>query len=231
MGQEARHIARVLRKKPGDVLRLFDGKGSVFFGEITEAVPERVAGRVLEHPPAKSAAAGHWPWEIHLYQALPKGSKWDWVLEKGTEVGVTRFVPLISERTIVRVPSGEVSRKTARWRKIVQAAAKQCGVARLPIVEEPQSFGEALQQASKKGGLLLFAWESELAEPIWTALANQSKPSLVSLFIGPEGGWSLDEAETAKKAGTRPVGLGPQVLRTETAPIAAIAMLNALLSR
>jgi len=237
-GKEAHHLAIVLRKKPGDVIRLFDGKDQVFWGVIERVFSQEITGRIVESSPDRYQIP-KLPYEIYLYQALPKGAKWDWVLEKCTELGVERFIPIVSARTIPKIEAKELPKKMSRWRKVLEAAAKQCGVLRIPEIEEPKSFREVLSMIfpSPLGGegrvrgsnLFLFAWESELANPIWEVLNGVPKPQRVSIFIGPEGGWTTEEAELAKKEGLIPVGLGPTVLRAETAGIVAISMAIACL--
>ena len=236
-GKEAYHLAVVLRKKTGDVIRLFDGKDTIFWGLIERVFAQEITGRIVDSSPDRYHIP-KLPYEVYLYQSLPKGAKWDWVLEKCTELGVERFIPIMSARTVVKIEAKELPKKMSRWRKILEAASKQCGVLRIPEIEEPKSFAEALKaslslpsplvgEGRVRGSLSLglFAWESELAKPIWETLKNiKEKPRAVSIFIGPEGGWTLEEAELAKKAGLIPVGLGPTVLRTETAGIVAIAM-------
>ncbi|MBI4668026.1 MAG: 16S rRNA (uracil(1498)-N(3))-methyltransferase, partial [Elusimicrobia bacterium] len=189
-GGEAFHIAKVLRKKPGDVLRLFDGKGKVLWGKIERIASERVTGRIVVEGPDIEPL----PFDIHVYQALPKGAKWDWVLEKGCELGVRRFVPLMTSRTVVQIARSEVSKKMARWRSVLQAAAKQSGSTRLPEIEEPKTFQEAIglisRVESRESKVALFAWESETVSPVWKVLDRfDNLPETVSVFIGPEGGW------------------------------------------
>lgn len=228
-GNEARHIAKVLRKKPGDVLRLFDGKGTIVWGQLTEAAEEKVSGKLLDQAPENARSSQKSPFKLHLLQSIPKGERWEWALQKGCEVGIASFIPVISERTVVKISKEDAPKKVDRWQKILESASKQCGMAEVPKISKPLYFAEALQMASQD--LRLFCWESELSEPLPKVLqekiSKSAKETQIFLLIGPEGGWSAKEAEEAQKAGWIAVGLGPQVLRAETAPVVAAAMIQA----
>ncbi|MBI4368938.1 MAG: 16S rRNA (uracil(1498)-N(3))-methyltransferase [Elusimicrobia bacterium] len=229
VGGEARHIVTVLRKKSGDILRLFDGKGSVYWGRIGEMSPERVSGVILGEPPQHEARGLTRAIEITLYQALPKGPKWGWVLEKGCELGILRFVPVMSSRVIGRPTASGVPVKMERWRRVVRAACKQSGLALLPEIARPMNFKEALADSFQKNEVVLMAWESEKAAPLWEIIgALGRRVKSLAVLIGPEGGWSLDEVDLARAHGCHLVSLGPHVLRAETAPIVAVSMIYAL---
>ncbi|MEK7287597.1 MAG: RsmE family RNA methyltransferase [Elusimicrobiota bacterium] len=230
-GDEAFHIVRVLRKKPGDILRLFDGRGEILWGKITVAETGRIWGRLLESPPKNWSGERHYPFELHLYQALPKGQKWDWVLEKGCEIGFDLFVPLITSRVIAKLDPAQLALKQERWKRVLSAAVKQCGRAKAPELAPLMNFDQAVKALTRRQGVLtLFAWESELAPNAAKALGHlPSPPSSVAIFIGPEGGWSQEEVRLAQEAGFQMLSLGPYVLRTETAPLVAAGMAIALL--
>jgi 16S rRNA (uracil1498-N3)-methyltransferase len=163
--------------------------------------------------------------EIVLYQALIKGDRFEWVLEKGTELGVARFVPLLASRSVVRPRAGR-SGRSQRWQRVVTEAAEQCGRGLLPRVASPVELGEALASAR---GLRLLLWEEERAMGLRSALReglaeqSEAKRPLLSVFVGPEGGFSREEAESALSHGARVVSLGRRVLRSETAGIAAVS--------
>lgn len=230
-GDEAFHIARVLRKKQGDVLRLFDGRGEILWGKIAGLEARRVWGQLLEEPPQEARGQGRYPFELHLYQALPKGQKWDWVLEKGCEVGFDLFVPLMTSRVIARLSPVQLEAKEQRWKRILGAASKQCGRAKVPELKPVLKFEDAVASLrARQDVLTLFAWESELAPSPFKALAHlASPPPVISIIIGPEGGWSPEEVRLAQDAGFQMISLGPYVLRTETAPLVAASMVAALL--
>jgi 16S rRNA (uracil1498-N3)-methyltransferase len=155
-----------------------------------------------------------------LYQALIKGQRFDWVLEKGTEVGVSSFVPVVSSRSVVRPAEASASR-LERWQRIVTEAAEQSGRSRLPQVSPPVTFADALASAP---GLRLLPWEGEHDITLREALTAEGPPEAVSLFIGPEGGFPTEEVEMARQQGVRTVSLGPRILRAETAGIVAAAL-------
>jgi 16S rRNA (uracil1498-N3)-methyltransferase len=205
-GPEALHISRVLRHKAGDALQFFDGKGMRYEGVITE-VGEDGSLRGTLKPLVSKEKSGV---KLHLYPALLKGNRWDWLLEKAVELGVHSINPVITRRTVAR-PEG----KPERWDRLVVAAAKQCGRDFLPPVAAPVSLAAALASAP---GQKLMAWEGDPEAP---ALALSGAE--LSLFVGPEGGF--DEAE-AKDSGAVLFGLGPLILRAETAVLAAIVIVS-----
>ncbi|MEX0800943.1 MAG: 16S rRNA (uracil(1498)-N(3))-methyltransferase [Dehalococcoidia bacterium] len=212
----ARRLASVLRLKPGERIVLADGNGRDHEVELV-SVSSRAATAVMlsERPSPPEPAV-----EVVLYQSLIRPQRFDLVLEKGTELGVARFLPLITER--VQVKTGGGSQRAERWRRIVTEAAEQCERGRVPAVGAPVRFAEAVASAP---GLKLLLWEEERSTGLRSALAALSeRPSTVSLFIGPEGGFSPEEAALARGAGCATVSLGPRVLRSETAGIVAAAL-------
>ena len=214
----AQRLARVLRLQPGAEVVLFDGSGDDVRVRI-DALDER-AGRatVIERAPGVPEPRT----SVHLYQSIAKGERFEWLLEKATELGVARFVPLITERSVVRTP-GEGAR-IDRWRRIVVEAAEQCGRACLPPVEAPQPFAKALAGAA---GILLLPYEAAGGEApdIQHALDADIDALFalgeVSIFIGPEGGFTEEEVTSAVDAGATVVTLGRRVLRSETAGLVA----------
>jgi len=232
-GPEAFHVVKVLRYAKGQSLALFDGKGGRFEGVI-EALNEdgTVTGQLTATLKADDARAQV---RLHLYLGLLKASHWDYALEKGTELGVASFVPVLTPRTVVLLHEVDrVKSKHERWSRIVMAAAKQSGRADLPLVKEPVQFRDAIR-ACKDKGLVLLAWEgmkgSVAAETLRLALreADQKRgaDSLdVHLFIGPEGGFSEEEVEMAEAEDAVVFGMGPRVLRAETAAAAAITLVQ-----
>lgn len=223
-GPEAHHIVHVLRYAVGQPLCLFDGKGGRFEGVI-EAIHEdgSVSGRIIERLAAPSARPA-----LSLYQGLLKASHWELVLEKGTELGVSRFVPVLTPRTVVVLREAErVKAKQERWGKILLAASKQCQRADLPSLESPVEFRDAIRAAQGRGATLL-AWEGLAGQPGGPALrrALASAGEGVNLFVGPEGGFTEDEVELAKSLGALVFGLGPRILRAETAAFAACALVQ-----
>ncbi len=232
-GPEAFHAARVMRLGVGAELDLFDGKGGRFKGVI-EAVHAdgSVTGKVTETLKADDCRA---PVNLNLYLGLLKASHWDYALEKCTELGVSSFIPLLTPRTVVLLHEVERTKaKAERWSRLIMAAAKQCGRADLPPVRGVVQFRDAIP-ALKDKGLVLLAYEGlkgatasqTLGPTLRAASAARGKDPLeVGLFIGPEGGFSEDEVELARAEGAVVFGLGPRILRAETAAIVAAAFVQ-----
>lgn len=211
----AHQLRSVLRLGPGDQILLLDNQGSSFVTEIKTLERGQAVGRVL----AQDAARGEPPAEVVLYQCALKADKFEWVIQKATEIGVTRFVPVISSRTIVR-PAEKIRHKYDRWLAIIREAAEQSGRGRLPELADPLTWDAAVTQA---GGVRLLPWEeTETSAGIEGSIPRHVKS--ISLLIGPEGGISADEARSAFAAGWRGVSLGPRILRAETAALVAAAI-------
>jgi 16S rRNA (uracil1498-N3)-methyltransferase len=218
-GEDVRHIATVLRMKAGDELLLCDGKGAEYSVKIAQVNKSEITAEVT----ARSKREIRFP-IITLGQGLPKSDKMDWIVQKAAELGVANIVPLITERTIVRVKGD--GKRVARWQKIAREAAMQSNRPDIPHVEQIRSFRDFIMTLDPGPlTLSLFPWE-EGTVPIKTILrANQSIQHIIVL-IGPEGGFSAHEAEAAHGKGFHLVSLGPNILRTETAAIAALGMIG-----
>ncbi len=222
-GPQAHQIARVLRMRPGDEIIVLDNSGWEIETRLTAVKGEQVQGDVLRR--RLSAAEPHT--KIGLYQSVLKGSRFEWVLQKGTELGVVEFVPLITERCILS-DLNAVEKKRPRWERIIQEAAEQCRRGRKPALRDPLLFPQGCERARRAGGLALIPWEEEESTSLREILAGTSLFT-VHLFIGPEGGFAPDEVDLARRYGLQPVTLGPRILRAETAGIAAVtAILFAL---
>jgi 16S rRNA (uracil1498-N3)-methyltransferase len=206
----ARQLTTVLRKRAGDQVALFNQGGPEWLAELVDVgrstvTARLVASRTMVPEPAR---------RLTLHTALLKGDKLEWVFQKGTELGVVAFQPLLTERVVAKrhdVPE--------RWRRIVMEAAEQCERVIVPEVREPVAFGDAIAGLSGEAQTL-FCWEEERAQHI-TKVLERTVAQEVHLFIGPEGGFAAQEAELAKQAGAEVVTLGPRVLRADTAAIAA----------
>ena len=228
-GPEAFHIVKVLRHKEGDVLPLFDGRGGRFEGVITRIGEDgSVEGRLTARASQPKAAAA----DVRLYLGLLKASHWELALEKGTELGASVLVPVLTPRTVVLLHEAErVHAKRLRWERIVMAAAKQCARADLPRLEDPVEFRDAIRQCQGRG-LTIVAWEGLKGAPAGAALGPALRglppdaPRRVNVFIGPEGGFSDEEIELAESLGALVCGLGPRILRAETAALAACALVQ-----
>lgn len=210
--QTAHHITRVLRLKRGERITVLDGSGHEYLVEITVVEPERVKGRVLE-----VQRRGHTGPEITLVQGIPKASKMDTIVRMGTEIGVARFAPVVTRRSVAR-PSRE---RVERWRRIAAQAARQSGRERVPQVLEPRPLPEVW--AALGAGLILMPWEGAGAG-LGDVLAQHRDSPRVAIVIGPEGGFAEEEVADAHRHGAAPVSLGPLILRTETAGLVAASM-------
>lgn len=208
---EARHVLKALRGRQGDVLEVVDADRRLFLAELRG----RGEACVLE----ASEAPDHEYLDLSLYQAVPKGGRMDLVVEKATEVGATRIVPLVTERGIVLPRGGKVE----RWRRVAEAAARQSLRLRVPEIAELVHFSQAVRGVGGDGVLLHNAPD---LEPLEAVIRDP-----VSLFIGPEGGWSEDELRDAEEAGLAMAQLGPYRLRSETAGMVAVARARAALER
>ena len=219
-GDQARHIARVLRQGPGDSIILLDNTGQEYDVVLIAVSPELVEGNVIQ----QRRGPGEPDTQITLYQALLKSDRFDLVLQKGTELGVSRFVPIVTERTIVRTSEERrADSRLDRWRRIVTEAGEQSRRARIPAISTPVSFDEACQLVSP---LALMPWEEERMLSLRNAISESNTEgrdrSEVSIIIGPEGGFTSEEAELARRHGVQTVSLGRRILRAETAAIATV---------
>ena len=210
-GEEGRH-AKVRRLAVGEPVVLFDGAGHSWRGEVCGAGRDGVRVRVTA---AQPDGAGESPLDLTLAVALLKSDKLDWVIEKATELGVSRLQPFASAHSLAHPSANRV----ARWQQLARAAAKQCGRSLVPPVAPPCAFAELL--ALPAAARLLLAGHGET---IALAAINLARPASLLLVIGPEGGFDARELNTARAAGCTLVGLGPRILRAETAAIAAVAL-------
>lgn len=225
-GDDAHHISRSLRMAAGEHITVCDSAANEYECALAEFLPDCVRCKILTVKKQETEP----PCRITLYQALPKGDKLDTVIQKSVECGASVIVPFESARCIVRAKPEAEQKKRERRLRIAGEAAKQCGRGVLPRVEATVGFSEMLSLA-KKADLVLFCFEGEGTEPISRILA-QNKPQAgqdIALIVGSEGGFSLAEAEQALAAGFRMTGLGKRILRTETAPIFALACISAAL--
>lgn len=211
----SQHIARALRMQAGDALVLFDGTGGDFQAELLQVGKKEVVVRLGERREQKTES----PLAMHLGIAVSRGDRMDWVVQKATELGVTNLSPLFTERTEVKLTGERADKKLRHWRQIAVSACEQCGRDRLPVISGLSSLEQWLGNTRAEQKLVLHH----------RAAAEQSAvptPRSVALLVGPEGGLSEAEIATAESAGYRSMSLGPRVLRTETAPLAALAILQ-----
>ncbi|MGH8311491.1 MAG: 16S rRNA (uracil(1498)-N(3))-methyltransferase [Steroidobacteraceae bacterium] len=214
----AAHVRRVLRLGVGDEITVFDGRGGEYAATIIETRGTALRVRVGEYRPVERESA----LSITLGQGVSRGERMDWVVQKATELGVAAITPLMTERSVVKLDPVQARKKFEHWRAIVISACEQSGRNRLPDLPAPLSFGQWLEAASRDGARIL------LDPTAQSGLRSIDQATSVTLLIGPEGGLDPAERAQATQAGFVPVRLGPRILRTETAAVAAISALQAL---
>ena len=214
-GEESRHLARVLRGEVGDIVFVFDGRGNEAMARIDSIGKDDVELSVLERYVADSASAG----QVQLAVAVPKGDRFAWLVEKATEVGVDRLIPLITRRSVVEPGAGKLD----RMRRSIIEASKQCGRSRLMELADTTPFEQALAGRSP-GAMVLIADPGGAPWLDFLRIGADSQRDLL-LIVGPEGGLTDEELATARSAGGRCVSLGPHILRIETAAILLAGMI------
>lgn len=223
-GKEAHHILDVMRLGPLDKIVAFDGSGKEYVGFIKDAKPGTVSVEIVE----TRTPSGPQRSRITLVQALPKKEKMDYIIEKSTELGVHSIIPVITDRTI---PKWDASKKTAhaqRWARIAQEASKQCGRVDIPTVNRIMTFPESIKEAADHDLRLMAALTDETIR-LKEALSG-FKGGKVAIAIGPEGDFTSREIGAAGKAGFKLINLGPRILKSDTAGLATLAILNYELS-
>ena len=216
------HMVRVLRLGTGDAVQLADEKGMVHFGTINQVAKEWVAVKIISSCLAvenNSTAP-----RITICQALPKGNKIDLILQKGTELGAHEFLLFGGRRSVAKIRDDQQNSKLERWNRITTEAARQCGRPDIPVVIWKQSAVEAANDTGRE--LQLILWEGERENSLKDALSEGGRPSSVIVAIGPEGGFDPLEVRHFSQHGFQPVSLGSRILRTETASIAILAIMQ-----
>jgi 16S rRNA (uracil1498-N3)-methyltransferase len=216
--ETASHLARVLRARSGDELVLFSGDGREFHGAVESVRGSRVTASVG----AGTAVDRESPFAVTLVQCVPRGDRMDFIVQKATELGVTRIVPLLSQRSVVRLDASQAESKAAHWRAVAVNACEQCGRNRVPIIEAASQLLNYLGSSTSILPRLVLEPDSESNETPTSLTAGAG----AELAIGPEGGFAAEELEAFRIAGFACVQLGPRILRTETAAIAALTWLQ-----
>ena len=217
---EAKHILNVMRMAVGDKITICDGNKKDYYCEITETEKNALKARIIEVAESQTEPET----EIVLFQGLPKSDKMEYIIQKCVEIGVSRIVPVITERAVVKIEKGaKEDKKVERWLKISESAAKQSGRGIVPIVERPVKFAEALKMAELLENAVI-PYENEEKTGLKEFIKVAKKGS-VGIFIGPEGGFDNSEIEMAVKSGITPVTLGKRILRTETAGLVTAAII------
>lgn len=232
-GPQVHQIANVLRMRPGDRAIVLDNSGWEIEVRLVSVDKTAIKGEVLH----RRLAGAEPRTKISLYQGVLKSNRFEFVLQKGTELGVVQFLPIISERCVVS-DLDAVEKKRRRWEWIIQEAAEQCRRGRKPALHSAVLFPQACEQTRRSGGLSLILWEQEKASSLRNLLRRASPgsgagpsegqetgrtPFAINLFIGPEGGFTEEEIRVARRYGLVPITLGPRILRAETAGIVAAA--------
>ena len=234
---ESRHLSQVLRLRPGDEAIVFDGRGNQYLCRVELADRSSAKLQILE-PVARTNES---PLNLTLVQALAKGDKFDLIVQKATELGVTAIVPLVTERSEVRLSPEQAERKVERWRRISLEAVKQCGRSTLVDIHLPLSVAEFLITARTgytdeepsssrplaRSSILVF--NEHGGASISDALASSPGSASMTVLVGPEGGWAERELAELASIGCVSVNLGPRILRMETAAIVALALIQSLI--
>jgi len=213
---QAHYISRVLRHVAGDAVQLFDGSGQEYLGELIDVGKKAVRVELRE----QLAGQAESPLRIHLGQGLSRGERMDWAIQKATELGVSEITPIVSERCEVRLKDERADKRLAHWRQVAISACEQCGRSVLPVIHAPITLAEWQGHVQAELKLVL--------HPVAAPLESHARPHNLAFLIGPEGGLSEAEVEQAKAAGFHAARLGPRVLRTETAPVVALAVAQQL---
>lgn len=211
------HIVRVLRLKMGDVFNLFNGDGNDYPAEITAIDKKGAKARIL----SCHAVDNESPLRIHLFQSIARGEKMDWILQKATELGVCAFTPMVSDRTEVKLDGERSDRKLGHWQGVIRSACEQSGRAILPALHPPIAINQMNGAVKHDHAYYL---DPEAAQGIHGLEPDRTVDML--LAIGPEGGFSERDIRLLQTAGFKGLRVGPRILRTETAGMAAIAALQ-----
>lgn len=220
-GDDSRHIARALRMAVGDEITVCDMQGREHLCRLAKIRDEQCECEIIESREGHTESPVH----ITLYMGYPKGDKLEFVIQKAIELGASRIVPFESSRCVKRPKDDKIEKQTARLQRIAEEAAKQCGRARLAEVARPISFKEAIEEAAN-ADLPLFCYEGDGTRSAKDILAEAGEVKTVAVMVGCEGGFSIEEADSAVKGGLIPTGLGPRILRCETAPIYVLSCIS-----
>ncbi|WP_366924120.1 16S rRNA (uracil(1498)-N(3))-methyltransferase [Metallumcola ferriviriculae] len=218
-GAEAHHLLKVLRLGIGDRVTVADGEGQRFAAVLETIAPDDAYARIETTLPT-----GEPPVEIILLQGIPKSDKMELIIQKNTELGIGKIIPVEMERSVVRLKENKAAKRAQRWQRIALEAAKQCGRSRVPQIAAPCTLTEALMQLPH-GCSLTVPWEEETGHSLGHWLAELKSTARVAYIIGPEGGLTTGEVDLARRHGAVPVTLGQRILRTETAAMAVLAVI------
>ena len=221
-GKDVNHIRNVLRLVLGDNVAIFDGKGNRFFAEIISLTRKEVKCKILKCDQFQNES----PVGITLGQSILKGTKIDEIVRRSCELGLTNFVPLMSQRCVYKIKQAELKKKTERWQKVAVEASKQSGRTRVPFVSKTINSIKEFCLYYENSEIKLIFQEDENNIRISELKYGSSLIKKIAILIGPEGGWTESEVKTAIDYGFRPISLGPRILRAETVPIAVISIMQ-----
>jgi 16S rRNA (uracil1498-N3)-methyltransferase len=213
------HHLHVVRMQPGAALTLFNGSGGQYAARLADLGKKRASATVE----AFEALDAELPWALTLAQGLPEGTKMDWIVEKAVELGAAAVQPLAAQRSVVRLSGERLEKRLAHWQAVVVAASEQCGRNRLAQVAPVADFNRWAAQPGDGGPRILLSPRATQSLAGW---ARATPPQAVTLLVGPEGGFTDQEEDTALASGALALSMGPRVLRTETAGLAALAILS-----
>jgi 16S rRNA (uracil1498-N3)-methyltransferase len=220
--KEARHMTTVLRMKAGDSFILTSGKGEGFEAVIETASRKGVYARITKTLPTAASS----PVKIEICQAILKPRMMDYMIEKTSELGVSRIQPFYAERSVIKPDKDSASNKTRHWRMIAQSALKQCGRATPAVIAEPVSIIDMIKAAADKEGIKVVLWEGEELSDLKTLLEEKGPMTDFTGIVGPEGGFTGQEVNLMRDAGIIPVSVGSRILRAETAAIALTTIIQ-----
>lgn len=215
---EAHHLRRVLRLRPGALVEATDGTGRLYTIRLIGLETEGAWGAIE----ARTEPERESPCAITLAQAILKGDRMSWLIQKATELGVARIVPMETARVVARPASGAATRH-ARWERIAREAVKQCGRVIVPAIDRPRAFAEVVREVAAGHDATWILWEGG-GRPFGAAAAETASPARLLLLVGPEGGFTPEEVAVAEGAGARLVSLGPRILRAESAGLTGVAL-------
>ncbi len=217
IGEDVQHIAKVLRLRVGDEVTLCDGAKTEYTAAIDSVEKERVTLRILETAASKTEPQA----EVTLYQGLPKAGKLETIIQKCVELGITKVIPFDADRSVVKLSEKDFAKKQSRYQRVAYEAAKQ---SRRGVIPEVGGLVKLAKEDFSGYDLILLAYEEERGTTLKQALREKADAKRIALIVGPEGGFSPDEADMLIQKGAVSVSLGPRILRTETAGMAMLAM-------
>lgn len=218
--ESSRYLSQILRVRLGEEIVVVDKENTEYICSVCQISKKSVELEILSSKPNETEM----PYYVALFQSVSKGERMDLTIQKTTELGVKEIIPVVSERVIVKLDGKDLDSKIDRWQKIALEASRQSQRGKVPCVNRPVRFNEALEYAKENFDLVLFPWEEESENGIKEALKTFSGKR-IAVFVGPEGGYSENEAALAVASGAKSVTLGPRILRTETAGAAVLSMI------